>query len=116
MLVVALCLMLAAVLFIKIPGWLGGRAETLTISVNNQPVGTYSLHQRREIAVTGPLGATQVTIEHGTVRISDSPCPHKLCVTMGPIGKQGGVLVCVPNRVVVTVGVQSSDTLDAVTQ
>jgi len=54
-------------------------------------------------AVRGPLGETVVEVRGGRIRIAESPCPHKICVRTGWIGRSGRMIVCLPNRVVVRV-------------
>jgi hypothetical protein len=54
------------------------------------------------VSVEGPLGNTTIEIKDRKVRITDSPCNNKLCIKQGWI--TSGSIVCLPNRVVVTVG------------
>ena len=79
-------------------------------------VGKYSLNQDRTVNVPGPLGNTVVRINNGNVRVLSSPCPYKHCVRMGPIGSDGGVIACVPNKVVISVTNDQEDGLDAVSR
>jgi len=53
--------------------------------------------------VPGPLGQTVIEVRDGRIRIADSPCPHKICVRTGWIGRSGRMIVCLPNRVVVRI-------------
>jgi hypothetical protein len=59
----------------------------------------YSLDEEREISAAGPLGETRIVIRGGEAAVRDSPCRDKLCVSMGHIGKRGGWIACLPNRV-----------------
>ena len=54
-------------------------------------VGTYT--------VPGELGDTTFEIKNGRVRIIDSPCPNKTCISQG----WHNPLVCLPNKVMITV-------------
>lgn len=68
-------------------------------------------------SVMGPLGETVVSIENGTARIIESPCPHKYCIRMGKISRRAEIIVCVPNRVFMTIrGGSEEQPLDGVTQ
>ena len=58
--------------------------------------GTYS--------VPGELGPTTVEIKDGRVRITDSPCPNKTCISQG----WHNPLVCLPNKVMITVEGENS--------
>lgn len=53
--------------------------------------------------VTGPLGTSRFEVRGGRVRMLESPCPEKICVKTGWIGRPGEVIACVPNRVVIAV-------------
>lgn len=68
------------------------------------------------VEVAGPLGTTVVEIVAGEARILSSPCPHELCVKMGAVRMPGRAVVCVPNRVVVTVVGSGPTPTDAVTR
>jgi hypothetical protein len=59
----------------------------------------YSLDEEREISAAGPLGETRIVIRGGEAAVTDSPCRDKLCVSMGHIGRRGGWIACLPNRV-----------------
>jgi hypothetical protein len=107
---------LSAVLFLLIPRWVLSHATEVEILAGDKLAGRYSLNQEQVIDVIGPLGVTKVEIKNGRVRIKSSPCPHGTCMHMGDFGSEGGLLACVPNQVVVKVGKERSDGLDAVTK
>ncbi len=89
----------------------------VTIESSDGGIVELSLAENREYAVNGPMGDTVVVIEDGAVFISDSPCPHHYCERMGKIRRRGEVIVCVPNRVIVSIkGGDSGEALDSVTQ
>lgn len=79
-------------------------------------IGRYSLERNLTVNVPGPLGNTVVRINNGNVRVLSSPCPYKQCIKMGPIGSDGGVIACVPNKVVISVVNDKKDGLDAVSR
>ncbi len=107
---------LSAVLFVLIPRWVLSHATEVEIHADDKLAGRYSLSQDQVVDVPGPLGVTKVEIKNGRVRIVSSPCPHGTCKHMGDFGSEGGLLACVPNKVVVKVGTERSDGLDAVTK
>ena len=61
------------------------------------------LDEDRTINVPGPLGTTVVEIRDDRVRVPDSPCPNKVCVSQGWVERPGETIVCLPNRVSITV-------------
>ncbi len=77
--------------------------KTVAIEEGNEVVGNYPLSEDRTIKVQGPLGITTVVIKGGQVYVSDSPCPNKICIEMGHIFEKGDTIVCLPNRVYITI-------------
>lgn len=59
----------------------------------------YSASQNGSYTVQGELGPTSFEIKDGRVRITDSPCPGKTCISQG----WHNPLVCLPNKVIITV-------------
>lgn len=62
-----------------------------------------------KINVPGKLGETIVEIDMDRVRIVSSPCPDKDCEHQGWIKRQGQIIVCLPNRVVITIETTNPD-------
>ncbi|MFQ6093576.1 MAG: NusG domain II-containing protein [bacterium] len=70
----------------------------------------------QEVPISGPLGETVVEVSAGRVRVESSPCPHKICVQMGFRDRNGDVIVCIPNKVIVCVrGGERGERVDGVT-
>jgi hypothetical protein len=106
----------AAALFFLLPRYVLSGNTQIEIRSGDRVVGTYPLDEDRLIDVHGRLGITKVRIKGGRAAIVSSPCPHGVCTTMGDIGPDGGLLVCVPNEVVVQSPRDRADGLDAVTR
>jgi len=85
------------------------------IEVDGRPVYILPLDKDRIVSVEGPRGRTFIEIKDNRVRITESPCPNKLCVEQGWIEK--GVLVCLPNKIVITIGdrKEKKTAVDAIT-
>ena len=66
----------------------------------------------RMVEVEGVLGTTRIELEGGTVRVTHSPCPLKLCVRAGRMCQPGKIIVCAPNRVAVQL--EGSEGFDAI--
>jgi hypothetical protein len=90
--------------------------QTVLIDTDGKPAYILPLGEDRTISVEGPEGKTVVEIRRNMVRIIDSPCRNKLCVRQGWI--KSGALVCLPNKVVVTVRGHDSNNrgIDAITR
>ena len=76
--------------------------KSVLVEVSGKPVYILPLDKNRILSVEGPAGNTTIEIKDHAVRITDSPCSNKLCIKHGWI--TSGSIVCLPNRVVVTVG------------
>lgn len=109
-------LFLAAMLFFLLPGWVLSGGSTVEVYSGEKFMGRYPLHEDRKVDVQGPLGVTEVEIRDGRACVVSSPCPHKVCVHMGEIGSEGGLIACVPNKVVIKVGRGHPEGLDAVSR
>lgn len=70
----------------------------------------YNLNEDRVFTVSGPIGETEIEIAGGMVRVPDSPCRDKICVSVGWVSNAGEWIACLPNRVFVRVEGQAADT------
>ncbi|NOY63919.1 MAG: NusG domain II-containing protein [Nitrospirae bacterium] len=107
-----------SLLFISLTGFaavqrLMPASTTVTVEAEGRIVYRLSLLKDQRVKVKGPLGYTIVEIKDQKVRVVDSPCPKKYCVLQG--WKDRGAIVCLPNRVVVTIGGKDDSQIDAIT-
>ena len=67
--------------------------------------------------VTVPYGAHSNTIRiaPGEIRMLSADCPDQICVHQRNISKNGETIICLPNKVVVTVCSGESSHLDGIT-
>lgn len=72
------------------------------IEVNGRSVYVLPIDKDRTVSVEGPEGKTVIEIKDHRIRVTESPCRNKLCIQQGWIGS--GAIVCLPNRVIVTIG------------
>ena len=104
-LLIAALLLLSAVgvvyLFVFRPG-----GNTVRVTVDGEPYGIYSLSEPRiEEIRTGSDGGqvNRLIIRDGKAHMEYASCPDGICVSHRPIFRNGESIVCLPNRVVVTV-------------
>ncbi|MQY77427.1 MAG: hypothetical protein GH155_07365 [Spirochaeta sp.] len=94
----------------------GSQSGALQVSIKGDSgEWLYPLESGHTIGIEGPLGTTTVVIEHGTVRVSSSPCREKICVKSGPVNNHGRWIACLPNRVIITVTGSNEQELDGLT-
>lgn len=70
---------------------------------DGQIVFVAPLGENQTVSLQGPLGETVLSIRQGKARILASPCPHKACIGMGEVSKNGELLACVPNHLLVRI-------------
>ena len=91
---------LSAMLLWRLPP--AGR--TVTMQQNGQTVAVLPLAADTDYIVTGADGASNtVRIRGGRVSVCAASCPDGLCVRHRAVSRAGESIICLPNRVVVTV-------------
>lgn len=100
-------LILCALLWV-VTSFSKNNSSVITVEVNGQVFGTYTLNEDRLIDINGH---NRLKIEDGRAFMEWADCPDKLCVKQMAVSEKGGSVICLPNRVSVTL---SSGELDAV--
>ncbi len=101
LIVVAIILLLTVILAIK-PAF--SDALFVVIHVDGKEYGRYSLTDNKKIIeISTDFGHNTVVISDGAVYVTQSSCKDKVEIKAGAISDVGQALVCLPNRVVVTV-------------
>jgi hypothetical protein len=91
--------------------------DELAVEANGQFQGTYSMHQAQWLRVEGPLGTSQVEVGPRGARVAASPCANQLCVRQGWIRRQGEIVACLPNRLMLRIAAgPDRPEVDAVTR
>lgn len=90
------------------------RGDAVRISVNGKPYAEYSLKEDRELLIDEGFGRNLIRISEGYVQIIDADCPDGLCVKAGSINHNMEQLICLPNRLVVSVLGSEGGGLDAI--
>jgi hypothetical protein len=98
------------ILLIGLAAFRGFRPETgspagnrILVSVDGISKMTIPLKADTVVTIRGMRGNTEIEISNGRARILRSPCPGKNCMHQGRIHNPGRMLICIPNRVTVTV-------------
>lgn len=91
------------------------RGDSIVIMVNGSEYGRYSLAEEKEISIEKDGKVSNVVkIENHTAYMLDADCPDQLCMHQKAISKDKESIICLPNRVVVTVESRQESTLDDV--
>lgn len=77
--------------------------DLVVVKVNGEIYGKYSLTKDRTITVNRDGHMNKITIKDGKVQVSKSNCKNQVCVKQGSISTTHQNIVCIPNRVVVSI-------------
>ena len=83
--------------------------NTVKVTVDGQTFGTYSLDKNQTIEIKTEKGYNIVVIENGTVRVEEASCPDGVCSSHRPIRFSGASIICLPNKVVVSIENKEND-------
>lgn len=87
-------------------------AGTVTVTIDGELFGTYSLKKDQDIPI---YNTNYLIIKDGQADMMEADCPDQICVDHKAISKNKETIVCLPNKVVVeVVGGEKAD-MDAVT-
>ncbi len=79
----------------------GAAAE---ISCNGQVTQVLDLSKDQEVTIETPNGGTNhLVVKDGQIWCSDASCPDKLCVKQGKKHLDTDTIVCLPNKMIVTI-------------
>lgn len=89
--------------------------SSIEITVDGELYGTYALNEDQEIFIRVDGAVTNLLlIEDGQANMREADCPDQICVNHASISHTGENIVCLPNRVVVSVIGEKAQELDSV--
>ena len=91
--------------------FLNSDGETVQITVDGELYGEYSLHEDKTIKINE---TNMLRIKDGSAKMVEADCPDQICVHQRNISKNGETIICLPNKVVVTVCSGESSHLDGI--
>lgn len=108
-----IALIIIAVIFLVL--WLIPKPQgsTVIVSLNGEVYKEVSLNENSVIPIETEFGKNTVFIENGEVFVADANCPDGLC-EKDRISKSGESIVCLPNRLSVTVGGKNKEEVDVI--
>lgn len=80
------------------------------IYLNGEEYTRINLSEDKEIIID----TVKILIKNGKIQMNSSDCPDKVCIKTGAINKNGQVIACVPNKIVILI-VEGNDYVDGVT-
>jgi len=94
---------------IKQPG------QIAVIKVDSSQEFSKNLNRAEKFSVNGHISETSIEIVDGAISVFRSGCPQKLCVRQGRITKTGEIIVCVPNKLTISIEGRRKNKFDAIT-
>ena len=91
--------------------------DAVTVTVNQQHFGTYSLSVDRTVEIRTGENREELNllvIRNGEAFVETATCPDGICAAHKPISRNGESIVCLPHRVVVTVVTQDGEGPDVI--
>ena len=116
--VVALAVVAFAVVLIFLLRPTQGSAVTAVITLDGETVAQYRLDQLDQpetLTLNEAPYPLTIAIEPGRICIDHSECPSQDCVHTGRISRSGQQIICLPNRLVISLSGSEAEEFDAVT-
>ena len=116
--VAAVFLSVTVFLLCSIPMMAGDKGgKWVVITVSGEEYATLPLNENRELVIPGENGLDNLLIiKDGYADIAEANCPDKICVHQRKIRYKGETIVCLPNRVVVSIEGGEEGDVDAVSR
>ena len=95
-----------AILGIVLLSFLRNEGKSVTVSVDGEFFGQYSLFEDREIEIASGENRDKrnlLVISEGVAYVREADCPNHDCVRVRGISSEGETIICVPNRVVISI-------------
>ena len=94
----------------------GGAVDgsNIVITIDGEEYGTYSLLQEQTIVIEEGNARNVIEIKDGKAYMLEASCPDQLCVDQNEISYDKEAIICLPNKVVLTVTSDMESDVDGV--
>ena len=96
MVFVGLALVLLAILLLR-----PKQSGLVGIYRDGRLIETVDLTKDRTIPLDGAAGGATAAVQDGEIYMESAECPDQICVQHGPLQKNGGPIICLPNRLTI---------------
>lgn len=106
---VAAALLIVFSPFLQCRGSSGKHSQPLVlkIRISGELYGTYDLNKNQSIQIQNQYGSNTLSIQNGTVSMTESDCRNQICVQTGPIEASGQMIVCLPHELIAEITASS---------
>lgn len=114
--VIFIGLMLVFCIAVCVGVYKGGavKGSYITITVDGQVYGTYSLLEEQTVTIGEGAHINIIDIKEGKAYMTSASCPDQLCVHQNEISYNKQSIICLPNKVVVTVTSDEESSVDLI--
>ena len=88
--------------------------DAVVVTLDGEEIGRYSLSVDRVVDISDGNSLNRLVIKDGKAYVEYADCPDGICVNHRPISRDGESIVCLPNRVVITVYLSDDDGPDII--
>lgn len=109
-----LSLLLVAAVFCACFFLFAKEGNTVVVTLNGEIYGEYSLGTDRSVDIRTDGSLNTFVISGGKVYMEHASCPDGICTAHRPIFRDGESIVCLPNKVVITIASKNETSPDIV--
>ena len=92
----------------------GKTGDTVTVTVDKAVFGEYPLNVDRTVEIRTEDTLNVLIIRDGKASVESASCPDGVCSSHRPISRDGESIICLPNKVVITVSAKNENMPDIV--
>lgn len=82
--------------------------NTVTVTVDGEFFAEYPLGNDRTEEIHIGKNLNVLVIESGKAYVKEASCPDGICSSHKPISRDGESIICIPNKVVITISTKSN--------
>lgn len=90
------------------------KGSTIVVTVDGEKYGVYSLLKEQTICIETENGTNIIEIKNGKASMKEADCPDGLCVDQNAISFDKESIICLPNKVVISVISDTESDLDGI--
>jgi hypothetical protein len=88
--------------------------DTVAVTVDGKLFGEYTLNENRTVEIKTDRGFNLLVIKDGKAFVESASCPDGICSSHKPVSYDGESIICLPNKVVITVNSQDGSAPDII--
>lgn len=113
-LLIASCLLSAILLLFFQSGFFVNKGGEVSVTYHSKEIGRYSLHQNIMIPVEEDGAYNLIEIVDGKAIMKEANCKDGQCMKQKAISLKGESIICLPNKLVITVENGTDSQLDGI--